>query len=341
MFIGTRTNVTAGGSYYITGPNWNGTVPQGMTYIKCPTNFAMILTRILVKGPTDVPNVHAIQDKFNLSIYDVNVNSQGALSETLPNFSNPLNITTISPQPEFIPKTGIKIFDEIGMDMVENPPYNYDEKVIAKSKSVGIGPDLKPSLTTNVTIKKSLERGIINGERLIDQKVANLGSKVNGWGINLNTGDYQTDYLLRAAIAKTAILANSPEEALYPATFEDKKGDRLSGKGNNSYVLHFEKGKLPPIKKGGFWSVSIYNSKNYFVDNPLDRYSISDRTEGIKYNADGSLDLFVQHEIPVKNNISNWLPAPVDNFSLLIRIYIPDEPILRGEYQLPPVQKVR
>jgi hypothetical protein len=301
----------------------------------------MILTRILVKGPADVPNVHAIQDKFNLSIYDVNVNSQGALSETLPNFSNPLNITTISPQPEFIPKTGIKIFDEIGMDIVENPPYNYDEKVIAKSKSVGIGPDLKPSLTTNVTIKKSLERGIINGERLIDQKVANLGSKVNGWRINLNTGDYQTDYLLRAAIAKTAILANSPEEALYPATFEDKKGDRLSGKGNNSYVLHFEKGKLPPIKKGGFWSVSIYNSRNYFVDNPLGRYSISDRTEGIKYNADGSLDFFIQHEIPIKNNISNWLPAPVGDFSLLMRMYIPDESILRGEYELPPVQKVR
>ena len=114
-----------------------------------------------------------------------------------------------------------------------------------------------------------------------------------------------------------------------------------TGKGNNSYVLHFEKGKLPPIKKGGFWSVSIYNSKNYFVDNPLDRYSISDRTEGIKYNADGSLDFFIQHEIPIKNYISNWLPTPAGDFSLLMRMYIPDESILRGEYQLPPVQKVR
>ena len=105
-------------------------------------------------------------------------------------------------------------------------------------------------------------------------------------------------------------------------------------------MIHFGKGKLPPIKKGGFWSVTIYNSKDYFVDNSLNRYSISDRTQGIKYNADGSLDVFIQRDTPSSNNVSNWLPAPVDEFSLLMRVYIPDESILRGEYQFPPVQKV-
>ena len=342
MFIGARTNVTSGGSYIITGPNWNETIPAPLVQIKSPTNLAMILTRILVNGTSDVPNVHAIQDKFKLSKLEGNLNSTtSSLSELGTNLSlNSLNTSHVSPQPEFIPKTGIKIFDEIGKDMIDNPPYDYDDIVMAKFRSIGIGPDLTPSLTANITIKQALRMGIINGERLIGQKVNNLGTKMNGWSVNLDTGNYKNDYLLRAAIANTAILANSPQEALYPATFEDSRGDRLSGNANNSYVIHFGKGKLPPIKKGGFWSVTLYNAKDYFVDNSLNRYSISDRTQGIKYNADGSLDIFIQRDTPASNNVSNWLPAPVDEFSLLMRVYIPDESILRGEYQFPPVQKV-
>jgi hypothetical protein len=104
----------------------------------------------------------------------------------------------------------------------------------------------------------------------------------------LDTGNYGTDYLLRAAIAKTALGANIPQEALYPAVFVDNRGEQLTGSRN--YVIHFDKNKIPPVN--GFWSVSIYNSKDYFVDNPINRYAIGDRTPGLKYNADGSLDIY-------------------------------------------------
>jgi hypothetical protein len=350
FYIGTRTNITSGGSYLITGPNWNGTVPSGMTQIKSPTNLATIGGRILVNGPQDVSNVRALQDKFVLS--PLSLFEDGTKNNTV-DTTNTKTKTTImnttkkevpvSPQPSFIPKTGIKIFDEISKDMVDYPPYQYDADVIDKFKLIGIGPGLTSSSeeTANanaITIKQALQKGIEEGEKLIDEKVRNLGSVVNGWSFNLDTGNYGTDYLLRAAIAKTALGANIPQEALYPAVFVDNRGEQLTGSRN--YVIHFDKDKIPPVN--GFWSISIYNSKDYFVDNPINRYAIGDRTPGLKNNADGSLDIYIQHDSPEKAKESNWLPAPSDDkFSLILRLYIPQEVILKGQYQYPAVRIVR
>jgi hypothetical protein len=346
FYIGTRTNVTSGGSYLITGPNWNGTVSTGMTQIKSRTNLAIILGRTLVNGPQDVSDVRALQDKFilsPLSFFEGVTRSDNPVATT--RTASITNATKeelpMSPQPSFIPKTGIKIYDEIGKDMANNPPYQYGADVIAKFKSIGIGPGLTPSSeeAANATIKQALQKGIEQGERLIDEKVRNLGTIVNGWSINLDqVGDYGTDYLLRAAVAKTGLGANSPQEALYPMVSVDDRGEQLTGSRN--YVIHFDKDKIPP--GDWFWSISMYNSKDYFVDNPINRYAIGDRTPGLKYNTDGSLDIYIQHDNPGKDRESNWLPAPTDDkFSLALRLYIPQEVIFKGQYQFPPVHTVR
>ena len=72
-------------------------------------------------------------------------------------------------------------------------------------------------------------------------------------------------------------------------------------------MVHFPKGRLPPVD--AFWSLTMYNAKQAFVDNPIDRYAIGDRDK-LKFNEDGSLTLYVQHESPGKEKESNWLPAP-------------------------------
>ena len=330
-YIGTRTKVTSGGTYYITGPNWTGTVPSRMLQIKSPTNLAALIVRILVNGPADVPNVNALQDRLSLSPV-----SAPEASPIPVNTSVKSNEIPVSTQPAFMPKTGAKIFDELGNDMIDNPPFKDDAGVVAKFKMIGIGQGLTPSATKNETILKALEQGIIEGEKMIHKKIANLGSVVNGWSFNLDTGNYGSDYLLRSAVAKTALGANSPEEALYPLTFVDNSGSNLTG--SEKYVIHFDKDKIPPVD--AFWSITIYNSKYGFVDNPINRYAISDRTPGSKFNSDGSFDIYVQENNPGKEKESNWLPAPPDNFSLLLRLYIPKEIILKGEYQYPPVQRV-
>lgn len=332
--IGTRTNDTTGGTYFIVGPTWQGKVPENMKEIKSPTNIVWIIGRTLVNGPQDVPNVHALQDKLVLAtLSDFQGKTGSNSSMTLSNVSKEI---PVSPEPAEIPKTGIKIYDEISQAMVDNPPYQNDSNVIAKFKTIGIGPGLKPSETKNETTLKALEQGIGLGEKLIDEKWSNVGIVINGWNVNLGWGSYGTDYLLRAAVAKFAIGANLAEEAVYPATSVDNNGGQLTG--TEKYKIHFAKNQIPQVK--GFWSITMYNSEGYFADNPINRYAIGDRTQGMKYNDDGSLDFYIQHENPGKDKESNWLPAPTGEFSLAMRLYIPDEKILNGEYQIPAVQRV-
>ena len=128
---------------------------------------------------------------------------------------------------------------------------------------------------------------------------------------------------------------NVPQEALYWTTKVDEAGKKLSG--DHNYIMHFLPGQLPPNK--AFWSLTMGDAKNRFVANPLNRYSVSDRS-GLAQNPDGSVDIFIQNVAPA-GHASNWLPAPLGRFILWLRVYIPGEAILHGEYTVPPVGEVR
>jgi hypothetical protein len=247
-------------------------------------------------------------------------------------------VIPVAPDPALIPKTGIAIYDEISNDIANNTPPQADSVILAKFKSIGIGPGLMPSKIVNDTIKNSLEDGITAGEQIINQKVQNLGTTINGWSISsMNIGNFGTDYLLRAAIAKFGLFANSPQEAVYPTSFKDSQGQNLTG--THNYVIHFNKGQTPPAK--AFWSITLYNNKSYLAENPINRYSIASHTPGLKYNDDGSLDVYLQHDNPGKDKESNWLPTPLGDFSLNMRLYIPEESVLTGQYQYPPIELVK
>ena len=121
---------------------------------------------------------------------------------------------------------------------------------------------------------------------------------------------------------------------MYWWTNADGAGHALTGA--HKYVLHFPAGGLPPSR--AFWSITMGDAANHFVANPLNRYSVSDRT-GLAQNPDGSVDVYIQKAAPVVHE-SNWLPAPPGNFILWLRVYIPAEAILTGEYIIPPVVAV-
>ncbi len=335
LYVGTRLNDTAGGMYLISGPNWEGDIPSDMKEIKSPTNILQILGRIFVEGPDDVSNVITLQDKLILTPFSIFVQNTTS-SQPAAIVTNASKEVPIGPQPALIPATGIKIYDEISKDMAYNQPPAADSGVIAKFATMGIGPDMSPSETQNETIKSALDNGITEGEKLIDEKIQGLGMRVNGWDVNLEVGNYGMDYLLRAAVAKFGLGANSPVEAVYPSTFIDDKGQNLTGIHN--YVIHFDKDQTPPVN--AFWSITLYNDKFYLADNPINRYSIASHTSGLKYNSDGSLDVYIQHESPRPEKESNWLPSPSGEFSLSLREYYPKDAILKGEYKVPPVKLV-
>ena len=161
-----------------------------------------------------------------------------------------------------------------------------------------------------------------------------LGELRNGWTIHWDLGRYGTNYGLRAVIAYWAG-ANAPEDAIIPMTYLDAGGHPLNGA--NKYVLHFDKGKAPPAD--GFWSLAMYNDKQAFVANPIDRHAIGDRDK-LKFNADGSLDLYLQNGDPGTDKESNWLPAPKENFSVILRVYWPKQELLDRSWTPPAIKRV-
>ena len=142
----------------------------------------------------------------------------------------------------------------------------------------------------------------------------------NGWVFTIKTGLYGTNYIQRATVTWYGLGANRPQDAVYPTSEGPKIVEKYNGA--NKYVLHFDKGQTPPVD--GFWSVTMYNAQYFFVANPINRYSISARNS-LKSNADGSTDLYIQADSPGKAKEANWLPAPKDDFVLMMRLYWPKE----------------
>jgi hypothetical protein len=161
-------------------------------------------------------------------------------------------------------------------------------------------------------------------------------TKVNGWTSMLGCGEPGNGLLLRGACAnKFAGPINVPQEAMYWTTNVDGAGQKLSGQ--HDYRMHFPAGELPP--NNAFWSLTMSDAKNRFVANPINRYSVSDRS-GLVPNADGSVDIYIQNAAPAGHE-TNWLPAPSGNFILWLRAYLPGQAILDGKYQVPPILEVK
>ena len=165
------------------------------------------------------------------------------------------------------------------------------------------------------------------------------GTLESGWTFTTKAGVYGTDYLQRAFITAIGLGANRPQDAVYPTSEVDAAGKKYTGA--NKYVLHFGKGEAPPAN--AFWSVTMYDANYFFVAKPLNRYTVSPRND-LKYNPDGSLDIYIQNESPGRDKEVNWLPAPRGEFVLMMRLYYPKETapsILDGTWKVPPVRLVR
>lgn len=190
------------------------------------------------------------------------------------------------------------------------------------------------------TVRSDLVQGILIGYGLAfvsAQIYARIkATKVNGWITMFGLGEPDNSMLLRAAHAQLFPgPVTVPQEAMYWWANKDSAGRALSGA--HVYIIHFPAGGLPP--NSAFWSLTMGDARNRFVANPINRYSVSDRS-GLVQNPDGSVDIYIQNSAPAGRE-SNWLPAPTGQFILWLRVYMPDAAILDGKYKVPPVAKVR
>lgn len=161
-------------------------------------------------------------------------------------------------------------------------------------------------------------------------------TRVNGWTTMFGCGEPGIGLLLRGACAtEFPGPINVPQEAMYWTTKVDGTGQKLSGQ--RHYIMHFPAGQLPP--NHAFWSLTMGNARNRFVLNPINRFSVSDRS-GLVQNADGSVDIYIGNTAPTGHE-SNWLPAPTGRFILWLRVYLPEATVLDGKYQVPPVVETK
>jgi hypothetical protein len=200
---------------------------------------------------------------------------------------------------------------------------------------------------------------LVAGQQADQAKIEELaksgGAVVNGWGSGLHMFDYNLNrlgpgtidapewkigdrakaYVARAVAARAGLWGNHGYEADYGFVWTDDTGQPLDG--SNRYELRLE--QLPPVD--AFWSLTMYDVPDfYLVANPIDRYSIGDRTPGLHRDADGSVTIFMQADSPGPDKESNWLPTPAGAFRPIIRMYQPKKPILDGTYELPAVRRI-
>ncbi len=319
--IGVGTLGAKGGTFAIAGPGWKGALPPEMVRIESPTPRLVVIGRTGVDGPDDLPAAHALQDRYRL----VPLSEYGAPAKPVA-----LGHKQESAHIEF-PK-GLDFFAVLDTALRINP-LPQDAPVTEQFRRIGVGLD-KPFDAASLpdATKRGLARALRDGMQAVQRVAKDSGSRVNGWNMEFKGGLYGNDFLLRSAINSKQYGLNKALRAVYPNRYTDSRDEQLNGK--YDFTIHFS-GKVP-VK--AFWSLTMYDAKQLFmVENPIKRYSIGDRTKGVRTDADGGLTLYIQARSPGLDKESNWLPAPDGDFFLQMRLYEPAEQALSGAYQLPQV----
>jgi len=363
--LGTRTTGNGEQSFAIVGPHWQGTPPIGVEVVRSPTNMGWLIARIQTGGageygavnqfqagmtaapmavPPPVPAAPPRRGAAKPAVWPQSPASPGytpmgaapAMPPPLPASSVTWNAqgTPGEQVATMDPATFFTVFSEL---LAANPPHANDNAMLMRMRRIGLtGPQPFSYSRLDPAVQQALAAARPVAGRRIADGVAQLGTPMNGWNTVLyGIGSYGTDYARRASVAYAGLGATTPQDALYPVTSIDDDGDLL--RSDKEYVLHFDKGQLPPVNAS--WSLILYNAQNGLAANRIGRYALRS-TDPLQYNADGSLDLYIQRDDPGPRKSQNWLPAPDQgNFTLNMRLYWPKDIALDGQWAPPPVQE--
>lgn len=329
-YIGTRATGQAGGDFAIVGPNWNGRLPAGVKRLpasRTPTVF--VASRVLVDGADDIPAVRQWHQKIRLTPLSWWGKSQPAQPEPLNAFK--------PGDPKVDP---LADFRTLNRAWAENPPPAKLAPLLAMFKSIGIGPGLDLD-KIDADTRTGLERAAADGMRMVlgSARAARKTPLLNGWEYmphtvgRLGVNDL---YLERAGMTLSGLVWHDEAEAIYIPARSDDRGRALDGR-EGRYVVRFAPGQTVPAK--AFWSLSLYAMDFNFIDNPIKRYTIGDRTQGLKRDVDGGLTIYIQTDSPGADKESNWLPAPKAAFQLILRGYLPQKALLDHSWAPPAITR--
>jgi hypothetical protein len=320
---------TKPGFYLLVGPDWQGKTPAGIeATFRASTNIGTIIPRVFQEDdPADnaalQPRLQEIM-AYPLSEFDGSLKTKDwSELPTLPwvklgdeewRWVNPASFFDVLPQ---------------ALDAV--PPLAGEEALYALVRSV------LTAAAEDRHIRKALSDAAHEADESLVKPLLPFGNYgiplPHNWTTVVNSAAFGTDYYTRTAVAKSNIFINRPRETRYFYQDFDRTGVRLDGA--YRYTITFA--TLPPVK--GFWSLTLYNKNHFFAPNEIDRYSLGTKSKGLRFEADGSLTIDVQHDRPNEDKVPNWLPAPKDEFCLFLRAYWPQAPIADGTWTPPAVER--
>ncbi|MDL9979046.1 DUF1254 domain-containing protein [Microbacterium sp. ASV49] len=319
---------TPPGDYAVVGPqDADLPLPKHVTRIVSPYDRVWIIERVYADNNSakDIKEVNKIQDEITV----VPLSQYPRKNWTAPVPAHP--DTTIDDPG--LPK-GMAFYDKLGTLLAEFPPPAADQPMLDELAGIGVGPGMHPSTDASLDPETvaGMTAAVADGPAAVLADAHGMYAKnftrFNGYFVT-PTGTYGTDYGLRAVVTQVGLGALRPEQSVYPLALLDRTGQPLTGQ--KSYTIHIPAGGLPPVTPPtGFWSVTMYDSTGFVVNNEINRYAINDRTD-LHRNADGSIDLYVQNTRPSDPlQAQNWLPAPAGGFQLLWRIYGADRAQIPG-----------
>lgn len=322
-YLGSRLN-SAPGCYAYMLRGWQGLLPDGAQRIELDERFAMIMVRTLVRPsePGDVEAAVKQKRQFRLaplSPHAVYSQQTGAV----PPGARPMS-------PVF---HSLDFFSWLNASLTEGGILPGEEAIAAQFSALGIGAGKTFSA---LELQESQRRGLLQGMHAAFKRmglhIQTSAQRLGVWNCNYKVGLYGHDFLMRSTVALAGYGAMIPQETLYINTAVDTNGVPLDGM--HRYTMCIESGKQPPVD--AFWSITLYSKPdNQLVANPIDRYSISSETVGLRHAPDGSLMICIQFDTPQGDAAANWLPAPQGPFWLILRTYIPHAALLEGQY-IPP-----
>jgi len=343
--LGTRAPGSQGGRYLLVGPDWQGTVPQGLTLMRSPTSIVWLIGRTQTNGIKDFPIVHRLQNGLqltHLSKWQPGA-ALAAVATDLVNDKVTVAVkasvsksdATVPPIIQMKNMTTTEFFTRLNALMVKNPPLPADAPLVSQLAELDIGSGKTLQWGWRERLGTSIARALVDWR--VKRELNSDKKLVNGWLTPpVNLGNYGTDYPTRAGVAMVGLGANMPIDAIYPSAKMDSEKRVLDG--DHRYRIHFDSNELPPVN--AFWSITVYGNDDFFIENPIKRYAIGDR-DSLKYNADGSLDLYIQAQAPTGDANANWLPVRAGTpFLLNARLYWPKESVLKGNWSMPQVKRM-
>lgn len=338
-YVGSRATEGKKTKVYLVHANYKEPLPNDYPVITFPTTVGCIIMRYAMD---DIAHLEAVLE----------LQQQTILSQLYPDNTSVLELPNALNGP-----SNLSFFNE-AINYMRAYPASENDRTHIENNFLSFELDTYPTMSKDTLT--SLQNAAKHGEKHLLQLLSEKNkwhSYKNGWDTDLHAFDYNNSFfeigainqpqfiiedrqqaiLTRALSALGGLWGNHAYEAAYFFLWEDSNHQPLIG--SKQYTLTFL--DLPPVD--GFWSITMYDVPDfYLIENEINRYSIGSHTKGLRYHADGSLSIYMSSQKPSNpDQLSNWLPAPSNQFRPVLRMYLPHEPILSGVYELPCVIEVK